>query len=314
MKTFVAAFIPVLTIAFLTFSVINDAEAKRMGGGKSFGGKSTFSQAAPKPAPTQNQMANSRQNAQQQTALSQRGGLIGMLGGLALGGLLGALFFGGAFENINFFDILIFVAIAFLLYKLFARKKRASGLQVSAVDNRAAHVQSQQPAFNTDLMFKEAAADSTLAHPAQTTSTRHSQTAWMASGAAIPKDFDTKNFLEGAETAYQRLQKAWDDGDLADIRQFTTDAVFAEIQDQFRTRQGENRTEIIKVDAELLEVRESGSNTEASVMFDAIMREIDADRTADARPVQQREIWHFTRPTNSKQPTWYLDGIQQIED
>ncbi len=47
-----------------------------------------------------------------------------MLGGLALGGLLGALFFGGAFENLNFLDIAIFALIGFLLYRLFAARAR----------------------------------------------------------------------------------------------------------------------------------------------------------------------------------------------
>jgi len=51
---------------------------------------------------------------------------MGMLGGLALGGLLGSLFFCGAFENINFMDILVFGGIAFLLYKLFAARKGAA--------------------------------------------------------------------------------------------------------------------------------------------------------------------------------------------
>ncbi len=311
MKTLFSAFLSVLVVTFLTFSMIDDADAKRLGGGKSFGGKNSFSQSAAKPAPTQSQMANARQNVNQQAALNKRGGMMGVLGGLALGGLLGALFFGGAFENINLFDILIFAAIAFLLYKIFARKKQAANPRPVSTVNPAALKQSDQRAFDTNLMFKKTA----LEHGVESTPTAApAQTTWTTSGAAIPRDFDSKNFLEGAKAAYQRLQKAWDEGDLADIRQFSTDAVFAEIQDQFRARQGENRTELLKLDAELLSVRESGANTEASVLFDAILREIDSENAADARPEQQREIWHFIRPINSKQPTWFLDGIQQIED
>jgi hypothetical protein len=36
------------------------------------------------------------------------------------------LFFGGAFENFNFIDILVFGGIAFLLYKLFAARAGAA--------------------------------------------------------------------------------------------------------------------------------------------------------------------------------------------
>jgi predicted lipid-binding transport protein (Tim44 family) len=34
----------------------------------------------------------------------------------------------------------------------------------------------------------------------------------------------------------------------------------------------------------------------------------------DAKPGQVREVWHFTRSRSSRQPTWFLDGIQQLED
>ncbi|HLA74359.1 MAG TPA: Tim44-like domain-containing protein [Gammaproteobacteria bacterium] len=309
MKTTLTAALTLFTIVFFTLGTFDDAQARRMGGGKSFGGKNSYSQAAPKPTPgpTQQSMAN-RQNTDQRAALSQRGGLMGMLGGLALGGLLGALFFGGAFEHLNFMDILIFGLIAFLLYKLFARKRQqsahASYQSAARGTPQAEPVQPSHRGFDTDLLFKKNTAVNDDS-PAQTN---------RGAGAnVIPRDFDTGHFLEGAKLAYRRLQQAWDEGELADVRQFTTDKVFAEIQDQFRARQGINRTDILKLNAELLEVNEVGTNTEASVLFDVIMREIDADSTDDARAEQVREIWHFIRPLNSKTPTWYLDGIQQIE-
>jgi predicted lipid-binding transport protein (Tim44 family) len=85
--------------------------------------------------------------------------------------------------------------------------------------------------------------------------------------------------------------------------------VFAELQDQMRQHVGENRTELLKVEAELLEVRDVGSDREASVLFDVILRE-----SAEQRPTQVREVWHFVRSKFSKQPTWFLDGIQQVDD
>jgi predicted lipid-binding transport protein (Tim44 family) len=63
------------------------------------------------------------------------------------------------------------------------------------------------------------------------------------------------------------------------------------------------------VEAEILEVRDVGSDREVTVLFDAVLRE-----TQEARPAQVREVWHFIRSRNSRQPTWFLDGIQQLED
>jgi predicted lipid-binding transport protein (Tim44 family) len=89
----------------------------------------------------------------------------------------------------------------------------------------------------------------------------------------------------------------------------TTDKVFADIQDQLKALTTENRTEVLKLEAELLEVREVGSELEAVVLFDSIMRE-----DSNAQASQVREVWHFIKPKVSIQPKWYLDGIQQLAE
>lgn len=335
----------------LSFGVMDAAEAKRMGGGKSFGGKNSFNQpaqnrqqAAPANSSGTQQSAAQTQNAGQRAAMASRGGLMGMLGGLALGGLLGALFFGGAFENINFMDVLIFGLIAFALYKIFASRKRAASSEAQPatanyaptdmaddavtsridVSERSMPQQRSNAGFETDLLFKNKTSGGAQEY-AGTASVSESGAAvpggeaFRPTPGIIPKGFDSASFIEGATAAYRRLQHAWDAGDLADLRQFTTDKVFGELQDQIRARRGENRTELLKVECELLEVREAGANTEATVLFDVLMREIDAESVlgddGDAKLVTSvREVWHFTRPTRSARPTWFLDGIQQIAD
>lgn len=335
----------------LSFGVMDAAEAKRMGSGKSFGGKNSFNQpaqnrqqAAPANSSGTQQSAAQTQNAGQRAAMASRGGLMGMLGGLALGGLLGALFFGGAFENINFMDVLIFGLIAFVLYKIFASRKRAASSEAQpatanyaptdmaddAVTSRSDALERSTPqqrsnaGFETDLLFKNKTSGGAQEYAGAASASESGAAvsggeAFRPTPGIIPKGFDSTGFIEGATAAYRRLQHAWDAGDLADLRQFTTDKVFGELQDQIRARSGENRTELLKVECELLEVREAGVNTEATVLFDVLMREIDAesvmDDDSDAKLVTSvREVWHFTRPTRSAQPTWFLDGIQQIAD
>lgn len=290
------------------------AEAKRMGGGSSFGSRPSYSapyQRSIAPPPAQHQSAPNAQSARQQQAATQnqaarqswanRGGLMGMLGGLALGGLLGSLFFGGAFEGINFMDILLFAGLGYVLLKLFTAKARQQQ-PVSSPYQRTDHgmtdpVYSTEtsdnsgPAgFDTDLMFGKDSKATTPANP------------------ALPAGFDATAFLNGAESAFRHLQAAWDRGDLAGIRNLTTDKVFAEIQDQLRASNSSNKTEIVKLSSELLEAREVGNDWEAAVLFDCMMHE-------DNGPLEQvREVWHFIRAKNSNQPKWYLDGIQQLAD
>ncbi len=134
------------------------------------------------------------------------------------------------------------------------------------------------------------------------------------SSGSSPPDFDETAFLAGADRAYRMLQDAWDRGDVEQMKRFTTDSVFAELRSQIQDRQGDNRTQILKLDAELLETQRVGANLEAAVLFDAYLREEDAASASPEEGHRVREVWHFIRPADAREPTWYLDGIQQLED
>lgn len=303
----------------LMLGSVHEAQAKRMGGGSSFGSKPSYSApyqrstspntgttSQPARSPSQQQAASQNQTARQGWA--NRGGLMGMLGGLALGGLLGSLFFGGAFESFNFMDILIFGGIAYLLYRLFAARAAGQSQPAGNAYERSGYQETESPAayrnneqassnagrFDTDVLFNKGK-NSAYQNP-------------EFAAANIPADFDQRAFLAGAESAYRHLQAAWDNRDLASIRGLTTDKVFAEIQDQLRASAAANKTEVLKLNTELLDVREVGADLEAAVLFDSLMREDDGP----AEPV--KEVWHFIKAKNSKQPKWFLDGIQQLEE
>jgi len=314
-----------LIISFsLSTAGISDAEARRFGGSSSFGSKSSYSKSynrkATKSAPkSASQQRASNQNQTARSAMSKRGGLMGLLGGLALGGLLGSLFFGGAFENFNFMDILMFGGIAFLLFKLFAAKAgRQQARPAYTRDTYNSPTSSTPPVidsnyqrtnntpsnnnagFDTDIFSNKGSMQT-----ANFTPEEHI----VENALVLPKDFDQADFLEGAKGAFKILQTAWDKKDLAEIRSLTTDKVFAEIQNQIKATEGENHTDVLKVEAELLEVRDLGTDLEAVVLFDVLMRE-----ESNAQPEQIREAWTFIKQKNSLHPKWHLDGLQQLED
>jgi predicted lipid-binding transport protein (Tim44 family) len=315
MKNYTGLFATLLISFTLTLAGISNVEAKRFGGSRSFGGKSSYSspyRRAAKPTRSASQQKAYQKNQAARQGMSRRGGFMGMLGGLALGGLLGAMLFGGAFEGFNFMDILIFAGIAYLLYKLFAAKARnrqRPAYSKNSYDNfSSGTTQNQQPAFstsshrsssadfNTDVLFNKDKKQGV------STDTEFEQD-------IIPADFDEADFLAGAKAAFKELQKAWDNHDLAEIRGLTTDKVFAEIQQQLNTSTETNQTDVLKIDAELLNIRELASELEAVVLFDTIIRE-----GKNSQAEQMREVWHFIKSKNSIQPKWYLDGIQQLED
>ena len=313
----------VLLSLFLTLAGLSNAEARRFGGGSSFGGRSSYSSpyqrsAAPTRSATQQQAGNQTQAAK--PGWANRGGLMGMLGGLAIGGLLGSMFMGGGFHGLNFLDILIFGGIAFFLYRMFAARvasaQRPTYGQTSGRTSNDSYqdttssyqqhpdqsAQNSSSGFNTDILFDKNKKTADL-------SDQSVQQDADFSTAVIPDGFDEQGFLTGAKIAYKTLQKAWDERDLADIRGLTTDKVFAEIQDQIKASTEDNHTEILKLTAELLEVREIGNEQEAVVLFDTIMRE-----NSDEQAGQVREVWHFIKPKSGLQTKWLLDGIQQLAE
>lgn len=318
-------------VVALGLSLAPDAEAKRFGGGKSFGSKQSYSQnyspsRANNNRPDQAQGASQAQPAGAAAAAgaAKKGMLGGMLGGLLMGGLLGALFFGGAFDNINFMDILIIAIVGFVLFKLFAMRRKHTGgptpATAGAPYSREAAPDYQAPqnyqapqsnnsgrGFDTDI-FSEDKRNATVETVAAEVASGQRPTPGI-----IPAGFDRAGFLDGAKNAFARMQHAWDQGDLADIRQFSTDKVFAEVQDQHIARSADNRTEILNLDAELLQVIEVSGYHEAAVYFEAELREGDTSMQGEIPATTSREVWHFVRPINSRTPTWLLDGIQQLD-
>lgn len=153
-----------LLIAAIIMLPFGDAQAKRLGGGRSFGGKSSYSipyprsQIQPQRAVTPAKAAPTPQAARQ--PLPNRNGLLGWLAPLLVGGLLGSLLLGGAFEHLNLADFLVFGGLALVAFKLLARRSRpieeapySAGVTTAPEFTRGA----EDPArpFDTDLLFNQ---------------------------------------------------------------------------------------------------------------------------------------------------------------
>jgi len=130
-----------------------------------------------------------------------------------------------------------------------------------------------------------------------------------AEEVSLPEGFDQEDFMKGAKTVYTRLQSSWDKRDLEDIRDFTSKEVWEEINRQAQEDPQPGKTEILRVNARLLEVSSSNSHTVASVLFDVMMRESKEQDMAK----EVREIWHFSKDDKDPKSFWVLEGIQQVE-
>jgi predicted lipid-binding transport protein (Tim44 family) len=117
-----------------------------------------------------------------------------------------------------------------------------------------------------------------------------------------PIGFDTDAFLREAKVQFIRLQAAYDEKNLGDLRQFTTPEVFAEIQLQLQERGNENnQTEVVTLDAKLYD---TATESSASVHFSGLIRE-----KVNERPEPFAEIWQFQKSFVNSQ--WVVAGISQ---
>ncbi|AIY43522.1 putative membrane protein [Collimonas arenae] len=310
-KLFVA-----LIVVAMTFSAgISTVEAKRMGGGGSFGKKSQSMnrQATPPQAakPAAAAAAPAAAGAAGAAAAAKPSMWKGMLGGallgLGLGALLSSMGLGGAMAGMisNMIMIALFAFAAMFIYKL-VRRKMANG---SAANNgmRPAFATAAPSSFTPEIASR-------IEQPMQRTAfdaaPATAAVGAAATGAAwgVPVDFDTAGFLRHAKTYFLRLQAAWDKADSNDISEFTTPEMFAELRMQLQERgASENHTDVVTLDAQLLGIDTVDNDYLASVRFTGMIKE---DENMAAAPFS--EIWNLSKPTEG-QGGWILAGIEQEE-
>lgn len=267
--------------AFCLFGLVaTEAEAKRLGGARSFGmqRQTTPTQPAQAPRSAQNQTAQPTA----QPVPPQRRSWMGPLAGLAAGIGLAALFshLGLGEEMASVALVVLLVVAAVMLFRLLSGRGRPQPALATAGGN------------GTVL-----ARDMPAAAPVGT---------GAPSMAGVPAGFDTEGFLREARRQFIRLQAANDAGNLEDLREFTTPEVFAELRLQMQERGDQSQqTDVVSLEAQLLEFAEEPTRLVASVRFDGTVRE-----EPHAAPAPFAEVWHLTRPRSGG--GWVLAGLQQL--
>lgn len=263
-------FISSLLIILLTFGLfVNEASAGRFGGGRSFGVQrshsSLFSQ---KPSPR-------AQSVGQRPNMGRWGSV---LGGMLVGGLLASLFMGHGLGTglLSWFA----VAAAFFFFFSFLRKKRSPLFQTASTNPF------QRSSFHSSSPFDTSIPSTT-----------------PYSNNALP-GFNTDTFLRAAKVTFIRLQTAYDQKNVHDLMEFALPEVFAEIKMQLDERGDEpNKTDVVQLEAELLDATKQVHEILASVRFTGFIKENNDPMIA------LDEIWHFRRLANTT--NWVVAGIQQ---
>jgi predicted lipid-binding transport protein (Tim44 family) len=114
--------------------------------------------------------------------------------------------------------------------------------------------------------------------------------------------------VKQAKKSFLDLQAANDAGDVSAIRDFATDEMFELLKQDAEARgPAGQRTDVMTLDADLLEVVTEGGMHWASVRFSGLIREAPG---ADAERFE--EIWNLRKPADGS-AGWMLAGIQQVQ-
>jgi predicted lipid-binding transport protein (Tim44 family) len=278
-----------LCVAFLA----TEAEAARLGGARSVGAQRSIT-SAPPARPAQAQQApqspsSAAAPAAAQPAASGMSKWMPLLGGLALGGalgwLLGANGMGGALVGMMLVALLVFAAV--FVFRMLAQRRGA------------APVRMQYSGLGSETVAAPP--------PSQAAGFEAQPQAAAGIAASVPAGFDVAGFLRGAKLNYMKLQIANDRGNLDELREFTSEELFEELKKNVQQRgDAKQQTDVLALNADLLEVVTEGDKHWASVRFSGTVRESPSEA-----PTGFEEVWNLAKPVNGSQG-WQLAGIQQM--
>ena len=287
--------------------VAADADAARVGGGRSVGSQRSVTSTPPSSAPARQQTQQAAPSQTQSAAPAASAtpqpapatGLsrwMPMLGGLALGGLLGAMLGGSGLGSALMSWLLIGVVVFGVIFvvRMLMQKRAAASqpMQYAAGGPQGAG-------------YAALGNETVAAPPPSQISGFEAQPAALASGS-VPAGFDVAGFVRAAKLNFMKLQLANDSGNIEELREFTTPELFADLSKDIVGRGGaRQQTDVVSLNADLLEVVTEGNQHWASVRFSGMIREHPA-----SAPESFEEIWNLAKPLDGS-TGWLLAGIQQ---
>ncbi len=271
-----------------------DADAARLGGGRGAGMQRSLPAHTPpaavpaKPAPAAPAAAPAA------PGRSWMGPLAGLAAGLGLAALMSHFGMGGEFANILMIALLVMVAVVAIRFLMRRFGPASASSPAMAAPGGTQFAGSGASTWSSGQPGNTSAPPALVAAPGN-------------AGAVLPADFDATGFARTAKMIFIRMQAANDAADLNDLRAFTTPEMFAAFKLDLQDRAAKpQQTDVVTVDAEVLDVSTEAERQIVSVRFHGLIRE---EKDAAASPFD--EVWHLVRPIDGSRE-WAIAGIQQM--
>jgi predicted lipid-binding transport protein (Tim44 family) len=130
--------------------------------------------------------------------------------------------------------------------------------------------------------------------------------ATTAGATRWPAGFDADEFARHARLNFVGMQDANDRGDLSAMRDFLTPDLYREIEADLQAKgDAPQKTEVVTLNADVLDVATEGNLYVVSVRFSGLIRE-----NVGEDPQAFSEVWHLEKPVSGRSG-WMVSGIQQ---
>ena len=310
---------PILLLAAfatLTLALSDLADAGRMGGGRSFGAQrqsvTPSKSAPPAAAPANNASAQPTTPASPATtpaagtasspaaapsgASRWLGPIAGIAAGLGLAALLSHFGLSEGFASLLLVALVIFAGV-FLVRMLMSRRGTAKPLQYAAGGResvRPGYENLARPVWSDGPKIEPAVAPAADAP------------GFGVTRKPLPQGFDAAGFVSEAKRQFIRVQGSYDTADRAALSAVMTSEMYTEIGRELDERGPHHPTEIVTLDADVLDVSTEGDKHWASVRFTGLVRE---DGEPQPKPID--EVWNLAKPVRGTSG-WLLAGITQL--
>src|SRR5699024_8591163 len=308
MSTRLSRFLGPLLIVLATLAMLSvsfEAEARRFGGGFSFGRQSSNilkqRQAVKPPAAANRASSQSRAANRSANTAGSRSGmsrwlgpLVGIAAGLGIASLLSALGLSGAFLELISSMVLIGLLVFGIMF--IVRRLKPNGNRPAMQGNQTIH---RRASTMPDWQQPDTTATPNTGVPHQTAASQPVDSTWF-----IPDDFDIPAFLANAKAQFKQIQTLWDNGDLDNLRELLTDDLLAEISPEIEAQTGNTKTDILLLNAELMGIEAVAGGHLASIRYSGMIKE-----SANTEAQRFEEVWNLYKTDHSG---WLLAGIQQL--
>lgn len=268
------SFFAIICLSLSMVLVSFDADARRFGGGRSFGKAPSHQQtrqATPNKPASPNQAAPGRS-------------WMGPLAGFVAGGLLASLFMGG-FNGINFFDIIVIGLLAFFIIRFIRSRMQPQ----------------QQGANNSVNTFQGQDNNQSPIFGAQRSATASAEPVINA-----PAWFNADSFVVAAKEHFMSLQEHWDANEMDKIAEYVTPELLTFLkQERAEAGDGFQSTYIDNLGVVLDGVDDDAEKTVATLTFIGIAKTSRFDQGETFN-----ESWRMEREQGENKP-WLVAGIRQ---